>query len=554
LIRSLHAKNFTIIDDIEINFNDGMTVLTGETGAGKSILIDALSLVIGERGNSTLIKDKEKRAEFTADFDISSNATAKSWLNESSLDDELECVLRRIISPDGRSKAFINGNQVNLQSLKQLGELLVDIHGQHFHQSLGKQEVQRTLIDHFGQLISLRNDIKIKYDNWRSLSKKLADIESFDKNREAKLDLLEFQHEELESLAIEKNEYESNIIEYSRLHNTEKITAGINQIIDSLHDSEITNVYSLMSNSIKSLNSLIDYDDKLIEAKTLLDEAAIHSSEAIDFLKRYQSRIEFNPERAHQLDERINAIKSIARKHHVEPNELHNTQEQIKKELNNINNSALDQKQLIKQTEEALDEYIKLAAVLSKKRLLCAKKLSSLVTEAMSSLGMPNGIFEISIDSNESISVHGMDDISFLISANPGQAPQSISKIASGGELSRMSLAIQVIASEGNYIPTMVFDEVDSGVGGAVAEMVGLRLKELGENRQVLCVTHLPQVASQAKSHIKINKMTDGKSTKVHLTNLMRNSRVEEIARMLGGIKVTKRTREHAAEMLEIKG
>ena len=554
MIRSLHAKNFTIIDAIEINFNDGMTVLTGETGAGKSILIDALSLVIGERGNSTLIKDKEKRAEFTADFDISSNATAKSWLNESSLDDELECVLRRIISPDGRSKAFINGNQVNLQSLKQLGELLVDIHGQHFHQSLGKQEVQRTLIDHFGQLISLRNDIKIKYDNWRSLSKKLADIESFDKNREAKLDLLEFQHEELESLAIEKNEYESNIIEYSRLHNTEKITAGINQIIDSLHDSEITNVYSLMSNSIKSLNSLIDYDDKLIEAKTLLDEAAIHSSEAIDFLKRYQSRIEFNPERAHQLDERINAIKSIARKHHVEPNELHNTQEQIKKELNNINNSALDQKQLIKQTEEALDEYIKLAAVLSKKRLLCAKKLSSLVTEAMSSLGMPNGIFEISIDSNESISVHGMDDISFLISANPGQAPQSISKIASGGELSRMSLAIQVIASEGNYIPTMVFDEVDSGVGGAVAEMVGLRLKELGENRQVLCVTHLPQVASQAKSHIKINKMTDGKSTKVHLTNLMRNSRVEEIARMLGGIKVTKRTREHAAEMLEIKG
>ena len=554
MIRSLHAKNFTIIDDIEINFNDGMTVLTGETGAGKSILIDALSLVIGERGNSTLIKDKEKRAEFTADFDISSNAAAKSWLNESSLDDELECVLRRIISPDGRSKAFINGNQVNLQSLKQLGELLVDIHGQHFHQSLGKQEVQRTLIDHFGQLISLRNDIKIKYDNWRSLSKKLADIESFDKNREAKLDLLEFQHEELESLAIEENEYESNIIEYSRLHNTEKITAGINQIIDSLHDSEITNAYSLMSNSIKSLNSLIDYDDKLIEAKTLLDEAAIHSSEAIDFLKRYQSRIEFNPERAHQLDERINAIKSIARKHHVEPNELHNTQEQIKKELNNINNSALDQKQLIKQTEEALDEYIKLEAVLSKKRLLCAKKLSSLVTEAMSSLGMPNGIFEISIDSNESISVHGMDDISFLISANPGQAPQSISKIASGGELSRMSLAIQVIASEGNYIPTMVFDEVDSGVGGAVAEMVGLRLKELGENRQVLCVTHLPQVASQAKSHIKINKMTDGKSTKVHLTNLMRNSRVEEIARMLGGIKVTKRTREHAAEMLEIKG
>lgn len=530
-----------------------MTVLTGETGAGKSILIDALSLVVGERGNSTLIRDKEKRAEFTADFDLSCNSNAKLWLNENSLDDELDCVLRRIISPDGRSRAFINGNQVNLQSLKQLGELLVDIHGQHFHQSLGKQNIQRELIDHFGQLIPLRNDIKTKYNNWRTLSKKLADSEIFDKNREAKLDLLEFQYEELESLALDENEYDKSIIEYSKLHNTEKITAGISQIIDSLHDSEITNAYSLISNSVKSLNSLIEFDDSLIEAKALLDEAAIHSSEAVDFLKRYQSKIEFNPERSQQLDERINTIKTIARKHRVEPNELHAIQENIKNELGKIKNNAIDQNKLIVQTEQAKCDYTKLAANLSDQRKKSANKLSEAVTKAMTSLGMPNGKFNISINSNESISDHGMDDINFLISANPGQVPQSISKIASGGELSRMSLAIQVIASEGNYIPTMVFDEVDSGVGGAVAEMVGLRLSELGEKRQVLCVTHLPQVASQAKSHIRINKMTDGKSTKVHLTKLTQDSRIEEIARMLGGIEVTRRTREHAAEMLKVK-
>jgi len=364
---------------------------------------------------------------------------------------------------------------------------------------------------------------------------------------------LEFQYEELESLALDENEYDTSIIEYSRLHNIEKITAGISQIIDSLHDSEITNAYSLISNSVKSLNSLIEFDDSLIEAKALLDEAAIHSSEAVDFLKRYQSKIEFNPERSQQLDERINTIKTIARKHSVEPNELHAIQENIKNELGKIKNNAIDQNKLIVQTEQAKCDYTKLAANLSNQRKISANKLSEAVTKAMSSLGMPNGKFDISINSNESISDHGMDDINFLISANPGQAPQSISKIASGGELSRMSLAIQVIASEGNYIPTMVFDEVDSGVGGAVAEMVGLRLSELGEKRQVLCVTHLPQVASQAKSHIRINKMTDGKSTKVHLTKLTQDSRIEEIARMLGGIEVTRRTREHAAEMLKVK-
>ena len=553
MLKSLRAKNFAIIDEIDIVFNKGMIVLTGETGAGKSILVDALSLVLGERGGANLIRNNNKRAEFSAEFLIDNHQSAKLWLLNQSLDDNDDCVLRRIVNPDGRSRAFINGNQVNLQTLKSLGELLVDIHGQHFHQSLGKTEVQRALIDHYGDLLQLKSDVDSAFNGWNTLTKKLRTSELIIKDRDARIDLLDFQFQELNSLDLKDGEYDLISLEFSKIHNIEKLNNGINLILNNLQDSEITNAESLTNNSIKSLDSLIRFDDSLNEAKSLLEGAAIQSSEAADYLRRYCTSIEFNPEKNRQLDERINTIKSTARKHRVEPNELHIIFEKIKIELDDLKNSEASQKNLSNDIKIALNSYMQLAKKLSDSRTVCAKKLSIAVTKAMSGLGMPDGKFDINVTQNESISSHGLDDINFLISANPGQAPQSIAKIASGGELSRMSLAIQVIASEGNYIPTMVFDEVDSGVGGAVAEMVGRRLSELGENRQVLCVTHLPQVASQADSHFRINKLSDGKSTKIHITPLNHDSRIEEVARMLGGIKVTKRTRDHAAEMLSIK-
>ena len=550
MLRSLQAKNFAIIDEIDIVFSEGMIVLTGETGAGKSILVDALSLVLGERGGANLIRDNNKRAEFTAEFVIDEHAKAKTWLSKQSLDDDHDCVLRRIVNPDGRSRAFINGNQVNLQTLKALGELLVDIHGQHFHQSLGKTDVQRELIDHFGDLIHIKDDVKNAFNKWSLLAKKLLTNDALNKDRDARIDLLNFQYEELNTLELQENEYNSISLEFTKIHNIEKLNNGINQVLNNLQDSEITNAESLINNSVKSLESLIEFDHALNDAKNLLEEASIQSSEAADYLRRYCSSIEFDPEKNRRLDERINTIKSIARKHRVEPSELHIVYEKIKNELNELKNIEANHKNLNRDIDEAKNHYTKLAKELSRLRIISSNKLSKAVTKAMSSLGMPDGQFNINITSNNAISSHGMDDVIFLISANPGQAPQSIAKIASGGELSRMSLAIQVIASEGNYIPTMVFDEVDSGVGGAVAEMVGRRLSELGVNRQVLCVTHLPQVASQANSHFRINKLSDGKSTKVHVTQLNKDSRIGEIARMLGGIEVTERTRDHAAEML----
>ena len=550
MLRSLQAKNFAIIDEIDIVFSEGMIVLTGETGAGKSILVDALSLVLGERGGANLIRDNNKRAEFTAEFVIDEHAKAKTWLSKQSLDDDHDCVLRRIVNPDGRSRAFINGNQVNLQTLKALGELLVDIHGQHFHQSLGKTDVQRELIDHFGDLIHIKDDVKNAFNKWSLLAKKLLTNDALNKDRDARIDLLNFQYEELNTLELQENEYNSISLEFTKIHNIEKLNNGINQVLNNLQDSEITNAESLINNSVKSLESLIEFDHALNDAKNLLEEASIQSSEAADYLRRYCSSIEFDPEKNRRLDERINTIKTIARKHRVEPSELHTVYEKIKNELNELKNIEANQKNLNRDIDEAKNHYTKLAKELSRLRIISSNKLSKAVTKAMSSLGMPDGQFNINITSNNAISSHGMDDVIFLLSANPGQAPQSIAKIASGGELSRMSLAIQVIASEGNYIPTMVFDEVDSGVGGAVAEMVGRRLSELGVNRQVLCVTHLPQVASQANSHFRINKLSDGKSTKVHVTQLNKDSRIGEIARMLGGIEVTERTRDHAAEML----
>jgi DNA repair protein RecN (Recombination protein N) len=550
MLRSLQAKNFAIIDEIDIVFSEGMIVLTGETGAGKSILVDALSLVLGERGGANLIRDNNKRAEFTAEFVIDEHAKVKTWLTKQSLDDDHDCVLRRIVNPDGRSRAFINGNQVNLQTLKALGELLVDIHGQHFHQSLGKTDVQRELIDHFGDLIHIKDDVKNAFNKWNLLAKKLLTNDALNKDRDARIDLLNFQYEELNTLELQENEYNSISLEFTKIHNIEKLNNGINQVLNNLQDSEITNAESLINNSVKSLESLIEFDHALNDAKNLLEEASIQSSEAADYLRRYCSSIEFDPEKNRRLDERINTIKSIARKHRVEPSELHIVYEKIKNELNELKNIEANHKNLNRDIDEAKNHYTKLAKELSRLRIISSNKLSKAVTKAMSSLGMPDGQFNINITSNNAISSHGMDDVIFLISANPGQAPQSIAKIASGGELSRMSLAIQVIASEGNYIPTMVFDEVDSGVGGAVAEMVGRRLSELGVNRQVLCVTHLPQVASQANSHFRINKLSDGKSTKVHVTQLNKDSRIGEIARMLGGIEVTERTRDHAAEML----
>jgi len=553
MLRSLQIRNFAIIDEIDITFKDDMTVLTGETGAGKSILIDALGLVLGERGSSNLIRNKEKRAEYTAEFEITNNNNALNWLVEKSLENENECILRRTISPDGKSRSFINGNTVNLQSLKSLGELLVDIHGQHFHQSLCKKNVQRDLLDHFGGLSDTKNKIKRIFNEWRTLSDQLTEMIENDKNKADRMDLLSFQSKEFNELALSSGEYDSLNSEFKKINNIEKINRGINSLIDCLQSNEITNVGQMLSDSIKNIDTLATFDDSLEETKNLLSEAEINVSEAIGNLSRYGESIDYDNQKSREIEERINSIISLSRKHRADPDELVDIKIQIEKELDALKHSQTSIEEIQKNMNDLRKEYDGLSIKLTRMRVESAKKLSRLVADSMNELGMTGGIFKVEIIPSKNISQHGNDDITFQISANPGQKPQPISNVASGGELSRMSLAIQVITSNGTNIPTMIFDEVDSGIGGAIAEVVGKKLKDLSQNKQVLCVTHLAQVASKGSSHIRINKLTDNKKTKIFASKLNSDERVEEIARMIGGIELTEKTREYAKEMLSLR-
>jgi len=552
MLQSLQVRNFAIVDEVEVDFAPGMTVLTGETGAGKSILVDALGLVLGERGGLGIVREGTKRAEFSAEFDLSDHPVARDWLAEQALDMDDECILRRVIVADGRSRAFINGNAVSLQSLKSLGELLLDIHGQHFHQSLGHRTVQRDLLDHFGGLQSLLNSCADAFARWQTLADQLAEVNAAHADREARLELLEFQVQEFDALGLEPEELPSLKAERQKRQNSGRLADGLSRVINDMYDGESATAQSLLATACQTLSSLSSYDETLEPTRQLLEEAGIQVAEATDLLRRYRDGLDADPNRQEWIEERLDAIQSIARKHKVAAEDLGETHDRLRTQLDGLRNAGERSAQLGKDVADAHAQYLEFARDLSASRRHAANKFAAAVTDAMAGLGMPGGVFEVSVQalSSEEARAWGMDSIDYLISANPGQKPTALAKVASGGELSRMSLAIQVIASDGSQIPTMVFDEVDSGVGGGVAEMVGRRLAELGGSRQVLCVTHLAQVAVQADNHFRINKMTDGKSTRIGVAPLNRDERIEELARMLGGVEITQRTREHAAEML----
>ena len=549
---NLQVRDFAIVEKIDIEFGSGMTVLTGETGAGKSILIDALGLVLGERSSSQLVREGAKRADFSAEFDISKLKLVKSWLNDSALDFDGECLLRRVINADGRSRAFINGNAVSVSQLKNIGSMLLDIHGQHFHQSLGSRSIQRDLLDHFGGLLPQRENVATAYSAWITVMKKLELILKANTDRESRIELLAFQIQELDSLNLDDCEFDALNIEHQKLKNSGRIADGVTAALDTLIDNERNNANDLIAVAVRSLNSLSAFDKSLESLLEMLNSATIQISEVTESLRRYGENIDMDPQRHNWVEERLDELQAAARKHRIPVEELQALLMKLRDEYDELIHSEERSQELKKQVKMLRDELLKKANILSKMRHDAAKKFSSLVTKAMTSLGMPGGLFEISISplNEDSIHPYGIDSIEFLICANPGQNTQPLAKIASGGELSRMSLAIQVIASDGSAIPTMVFDEVDSGVGGGVAEMVGRRLQEIGENRQVLCVTHLPQVASLADHHFRISKVTDGKSTRTRLQFLKKDERIKELARMLGGVEITTKTLEHAAEML----
>ncbi len=552
MLMSLQVRDFAIVDRIDVEFEPGMTVLTGETGAGKSILVDALGLVLGERGSAQLVRDGAKRAEFAAEFNVADLDIVRAWLEEHSLDMDDECLLRRVINADGRSRAFINGNSVPLSQLKSLGEQLLDIHGQHFHQSLSHRAIQRDLLDHFGGLLEKRAATEESFATWKSVADRLRQLTEAESDRASRLDLLNFQLHELDGLAIEIGEVDDLQNERQKLQNSGRLAEGVNGALHNLFENDAANANNLVADAVRRVESLLQYDTSLEPLLEILKSASIQVTEAAESLRRYGDSIDMDPRRRDWVEERLDSIQTVSRKHRVAAVDLPALVDKLRHEHDELNHAEERGRELVQQAETAKNEYLQLAKALSNARRKASRSFALAVTDAMKGLGMPGGVFEVKLTTLEDAAARpwGIDEIDFLISANPGQTAQPLAKIASGGELSRMSLAVQVIASDGSTIPTMVFDEVDSGVGGGVAEMVGRRLRELGVNRQVLCVTHLPQVASLADQHFRVSKVSDGKSTRTRLHVLMKDERVEELARMLGGVEITRKTLAHAAEML----
>ncbi len=553
MLTHLQVRNFAIIDQVDLEIDPGMTVLTGETGAGKSILVDALGLVLGERGGGQLVRDGADRAEFSAEFDISQLPKVNSWLQDNALDQDDDCLLRRVISAEGRSRAFINGNAVNVQQLKKLGEQLLDIHGQHFHQSLVRRAVQRDLLDFYGNLIDEREATEAAHEQWQVLQQRLDDLRTADADRDSRLDLLRFQLSELDTLAIEPDEYSTLHAERQTLLHSGRLAEGVQAALAALSETEANNAAGLVADANRALDPLLSIDSRLVEASELLYGASIQIDEAADALSRYGDALDMDPARHDWVEQRLDAISAVARKHKVEPTDIGAVHERLQNEFDELTHVEERSQQLDEAVTAARNNFQILAESLSGARQKAAKAMGKAVSEAMDGLGMPGGVFVVSVTPVAIEAAHpwGIDDIEFQVSANRGQPPSALSKVASGGELSRISLSIQVIASNGSAIPTMVFDEVDAGVGGRVAEMVGRRLQELAHDRQVLCVTHLPQVACLADSHFRISKVSDDKVTRTGLTVLSPDERVNEIARMLGGVEITQKTIDHAAEMLE---
>ena len=553
MLTSLHIKNFAIIDELDLELASGMTALTGETGAGKSIMLDAISLLLGDRADAGAVKHGCKRAELSALFDVSHVPQASSWLVDQSLDQGNECQLRRVIQSEGRSRAFINGSPVPAQSLRELGELLVDIHGQHEHQSLMKRSAQRQLLDSHGKHKTLLEQLRTSFTQWQDCDQKIARLLGKGNDKESRLEFLRFQSRELDELALSADEFEKLHDELKRLSNSGGLLNSCETSLNLLYDSDEQSAHTAISKTLQEIASLIQVDPSLASIDAPLKNALILIEDAADQIRAFQESVTIDPERLQWVENRIDNIHSIARKHRVEADKLVALHTTLVDELQQLEQADEILQALEIERDAALQEYNKLARKLHNKRKQTAKSLSDAVTVAMQELGMNGGHFQVDISkpNNSKPSIHGTDQIEFLVSANPGQPPKPITKVASGGELSRISLAIQVIAAKTLQIPTLIFDEVDSGVGGSVAETVGNQLRSLGKDRQVICVTHLPQVAAQAQSHLQVSKLTGDKTTRTSIRQLSNDQRVEEIARMLGGKKITQSTMSHAEEMLQ---
>ncbi len=553
MLSHIHIRNFAIVDEIDVEFDVGLTALTGETGAGKSILIDALGLVLGDRADSNVIRHGCERAEISVGFAIQDLPAIARWLEDRGLQADGECQLRRIINQDGRSRGFINNLPVPLQSLRELGEQLVDIHGQHEHQSLLHASIQRQLLDDFAAHETSLADIARLFRDWKSTRDELEAVTRTEQDREARLDLLRYQLQELEALHLDVDEITHLAREHSRLANAGELLSACQRGLERLYDDETASAYRQISQTLTETEQLVRFDERLMATAQLLGEILVLVQECADGLRRQAEGLEVDPEQLRTLETRIGIIHDLSRKHRCAPERLPSVQEAMRQELASL--EAADERRAGLQSRLATLEsaYLGAAQQLSVRRRKAAGQFGKQVTEAMQALGMPGGIFGVDVqyDKNRPFGPHGLDSIAFLASANPGQPAGALARVASGGELSRISLAIQVMSPRSACIPTLIFDEVDSGIGGGVAEIVGQKLRALGADRQVFCVTHLPQVAALAHHQLQVTKLTGEDTTRTRIRKLNQEERVDELARMLGGIEITRQTREHARDLME---
>ena len=556
MLTGISIRNFVTVESLQLELDAGMSVLTGETGAGKSILIDALGLVLGDKADSTLIRHGKDKAEITAAFDLEQLPEIREWLESNDLDDAGECLLRRSISTKGRSRAFVNGTPVTLGTLASLGDQLVDIHGQHAHQSLMHRRHQRELLDAYAGNRNLVAELSACWRAWKALGDNIGSLEKARLERDSRLDLLRFQVNELRQLDLKPGEWSELEQEQKRLGNAESLLADSQQLIALLYEEEAAR--ELLLRAVTLAGKMARSDSELpADALEMLNSALIELDDSAPLLQQYADSIQQDPQRLQEVDTRMGSLLQAARKHRVEPGELITQLQDFESQLAAIENSG-EQLDQLRQEQAALEEeWSRLASKLGKARAKAAKELSSQVTKTMRTLSMPHGAFSISLaqSGDGQPREHGLETVEFLITTNAGQPPQSLTRIASGGELSRISLAIQVATIGLSTIPTLIFDEVDVGIGGGVAEVVGSLLRQLGEQRQILCVTHLPQVAAQAHSHLRVEKRDDRSGSRTGVTLLDEEKRVLEIARMLGGIELTQKTLDHAREMvLQVAG
>ncbi len=553
MLTNLCVRHLAVVDDIELTLKPGMTSLTGETGAGKSILVDALGLVLGDRADSNMIRHGHDRAEVEASFDVSQNEQLQQWLIQQELDDQSLCHLRRTISRDGRSRAYINGRTVPLSQLKIISEKSIDIHGQHAHQSLVRPDTQRQLLDTVANTKPLLDALKTSYQQWQSIQQQIDTQTQQAEQYRSQLDLLNYQINELEPLDLSEDSLQKLIHEQQQLANVSQLTTAAQSSLYQLFEQENGAAYHQINLALNELRGLLDIEPRFANLIELLNSITVQLDESETELRHYLDHIDLDPSKLDDIETQLSTLHSLARKHHVEIEALPEHYQSLCDQRSNLNDldSQIEQlqQQLIQQKQHCLD----LCNKITEKRQKSAKPLAKKIMATIQELAIPAGKIEIIVSPMQlqEFNETGADQIQLLVSTNPGQAAGELGKVASGGELARISLAIQVVTAGTRSVPTLVFDEVDVGIGGGIAEIVGQHLRKLAATQQVICITHLPQVAAQAQQQLQVNKKQLSNSTHIEVSLLDEEQRIEEIARMLGGVKLTEKTRLHAQEMLE---